>query len=169
MLVDDHVEMTDLDLTKGNYHHKDFRAAQMPGVDFTDAKVDGANFSCKARLFVSEHWFPSFSTCWVTNLEGARFATASVTGVKFDYANLKDAVIGGSTPGFTTVNDSTFVHTQMPGITIREARISNDTFNNADMQDSKWLGGRLLNKNLFIGADLKVLAGTVSISMMPSK
>jgi uncharacterized protein YjbI with pentapeptide repeats len=155
VLVDDHVEMIDIDLTGGNFRGKNFQAADMPGVNFTNAKIDGANFSCKAGIFVNEYWFPAYSFCWITNLEGARFATESITGTYFDNANLKDAVLGGSSAGLTIVEGSSFLKADMRGITLQDTRLSNNVFSYAKLQNSRWLGGTIANKNMFVGANLQ--------------
>ena len=155
VLVGDHVPLIDLDLKKGNFQDKDFRGAQMPGVDFTEANVDRVNFSCKTGFYVSEHWIPGFDYCLPTNLQAARFATERIIKANFDYANLKDATIGARKEGVTTLEDTTFLHTTMSNTTIQTSKVRNATFDDADLQSSQWLGGDLLDKNSFIRANLK--------------
>lgn len=155
VLVADHEKMTDLDLSGGNFAGKDFRTGRLPGVNFTNAKLDGTKFSCKAGLFMSDHWLPSYSSCWITDLERARFATISISEVHFEDANLKDAILGGSSTGLTVIENSSFSRADMQNITVQDARLRNNTFSYAQMQNSKWLGGAILSQNQFVGANLK--------------
>jgi uncharacterized protein YjbI with pentapeptide repeats len=46
------------------------------------------------------------------------------------------------------------MRTEMQGVTVRDSRVTDNNFSYAKMQNSKWLGGAIISKNLFIGAHL---------------
>jgi uncharacterized protein YjbI with pentapeptide repeats len=152
VLIDDHIEMADLDLSGGTFRKKNFQTAIMPGVDFTNAKIDGSDFSCKSGLYINEYWIPRYCWCWVTNLEVARFATTSLIDVKFVRADLNDAFIGGNS---TIIEKSRFMKAKMHGVTIQDSRLRDNNFNYTELQNSRWLGGTIISKNLFVGANLR--------------
>lgn len=157
VLVDDHIEMPDLDLTGGNFHDKNFQGAKMPGVDFTGATIDHANFSCKAGFFVSDEWFPPYSRCWETNLENASFVTMKISQNKFYHSNLKYAQFGGTPQGAswrTSVESSCFVGADMYRVTIRDAFLTNNIFDYAKLQKSEWQRSTIGSNNSFVGAHL---------------
>jgi uncharacterized protein YjbI with pentapeptide repeats len=161
VLVDDH-EMPDLDLTGVNFQGMNFQGAKMLGVDFTGARIDRADFSCKAGFFVSEYWFPTCSRCWETNLEGASFVNKSISRNKFDHSNLKYALLGGISTAaknpegvkWTSVECSSFVGADMQLVTIRGAFLKNNIFDYAKLQKSSWKGSTIDSNNSFVGAHL---------------
>jgi uncharacterized protein YjbI with pentapeptide repeats len=178
VLVSDHIEMAELDLTDGSFRGKNFQSARMPGVNFSGAELDGANFSCKAGLFVSEYWFPTYHRCWVTHLEEANFNIKRINSIKFDHANLTTAVFGGKsnlpTDRLTEISGSTFEKACMEGASIRTATLVNNSFTNANMRRSNWVSITLGSHNSFAGTDLSearwqdVQFGTLNAGEEPS-
>ena len=127
----------------------------MPGADFSGAKLDGATFSCKAGFFLTEYWLPTYSSCWETNLQEARFVTGMIVNNDFDHAKLKDAIFGGNANGLTIVEQSRFFGADMSGVTFQTSWFIDNNFNDADMHDSKWQGGSIKSGNAFVKANLK--------------
>jgi uncharacterized protein YjbI with pentapeptide repeats len=165
-LIRDHVTLYELDLTGGNFEGMDFRSAIAPGLNLSDAKVAGADFSCRSGLFVTDYWLPMYSWCWKTSLEGSRIQT-DTTGVNFSHANLKGAVLGGKRydgsqskvigPNARVVIP--FFKNNLSDANIERGvfgsawLIEND-FARADMRDSGWITATIGSRNSFVGANL---------------
>ena len=92
-LIKDHVSLTELSLAGGNFDGMDFRSMIAPGLDLTGAKIGDADFSCKSGIFLNDYWRPSYSSCWTTDLSGARIET-EIVGVNFFHADLRGTVLG---------------------------------------------------------------------------
>jgi uncharacterized protein YjbI with pentapeptide repeats len=154
-LIKDHVTLYELDLTGGNFEGMDFRSAIAPGLDLSNAKLTGADFSCRSGLFVTDHWLPMYSWCWNTNLEGSRIQTET-TGVNFSHANLKGAVLGGKPDARVVIP---FFHNNLSDAKIARGVIGSawlidNAFVHADMRDSGWITATIGSHNSFVGADL---------------
>jgi uncharacterized protein YjbI with pentapeptide repeats len=170
-LINDHVEMAWIDLRGAFLGDMDFRSARMPFSDFTDAGIAKADFSCRAGLYVSEYWTPSFSFCWVTVLHDARFWT-EVDGVKFTRADMKRASLGYTptseqrgwlSSGMTippptaevrSIHDSTFDDANMEQSFFVNAGLSRNSFKHTKMSGVTLFNVNIGGANSFAGADL---------------
>lgn len=102
-------------LTCASLIDADFSDAKLDGANFRDAKLDGANFRD-------------------AKLAGADLSGANLKGVKFYRTNLRDAKLDGA-----NLRDANFVATHLSGTEFRGALILNTRFANCDLSDAKGL------------------------------
>jgi uncharacterized protein YjbI with pentapeptide repeats len=160
-LIKDHVTMYELDLTGGNFEEMDFRSAIVPGLDLSKAKLNGADFSCRSGLFVTDYWWPTYSRCWKTNLEGARIQTETYH-VNFSNANLRGAVLGGEQSKTRGPNEREIIpffgniltDANFERGVIGSAWLIDNAFVHADMRHSVWITATIGSHNSFVGTDL---------------
>ena len=92
-LIEDHAEMRGIELNDSNFEEMDFRSAIMPSAEINKSNIKGANFSCKAGLYVNNYWLPEFRFCWPTVLDGAEIAS-EIWENDFSNASLRKIRLG---------------------------------------------------------------------------
>jgi uncharacterized protein YjbI with pentapeptide repeats len=162
VLVQEHVEVRDLDLTNANLSNRHFRSAILPGAIFRNESqlanntFDRVDFSCDWGFHPKE--YPYFKLCWSTNLDRARFQVELITRVTLSDASLNFAVFGGIS-GSTQERISAiltlshFDRANMKEAVFRNIMIQKNSFAQSKMQGVRW-EAVTIRGNSFVGADL---------------
>ena len=134
-LIKDHVMMFHLDLKGSDLRSMDFRGIQASGLNLTDAEIDGVSFGCRRGFFLTEHWWPTYRSCWNSDL-GFSVLNTDIERVDFSKANLKRARIGDKSASSIiqhAVLSSRFDRSIMTGARLDNLDIIGTSFDNANM------------------------------------